>query len=88
MTMHTQLLLGSLGLLALLGCSSSDSSHSSGYLVNAIAVADIDANGLPDGGPARQHPGACLAPGLRLVGWRRCKPAQAIQDRWRCRKAP
>ena len=48
MTMHTQLLLGSLGLLALLGCSSSDSSHSSGYLVNAIAVADIDANGLPD----------------------------------------
>jgi large subunit ribosomal protein L1 len=47
-----------------------------------------DANGLPDGGPARQHPGACLAPGLRLVGWRRCKPAQAIQDRWRCRKAP
>ena len=48
MTMRTQLLLGSLGLLALLGCSSSDSSHSSGYLVNAIAVADIDANGLPD----------------------------------------
>lgn len=48
MTTRTQLLLGSLGLLALLGCSSSDSSHSSGYLVNAIAVADIDANGLPD----------------------------------------
>lgn len=48
MTMRSQFLLGSLGLLALLGCSSSDSSHSSGYLVNAIAVADIDANGLPD----------------------------------------
>lgn len=42
-------LLGALGLLALLGCSSSDhGGTSSGYLVNAIAVADVDANGLPD----------------------------------------
>ena len=43
-------LLGSLGLLALLGCSGShESPHSvSGYLVNGIAVADIDANGIPD----------------------------------------
>lgn len=49
MTMRTRLLLGSVGILALLGCSSSDSyGPSSSYLVNAIAVADIDANGLPD----------------------------------------
>ncbi len=49
MTMRTPLLLGSFGILALLGCSSSDShGPSSSYLVNAIAVADIDANGLPD----------------------------------------
>ncbi|WP_243317203.1 FG-GAP repeat domain-containing protein [Geothrix paludis] len=43
-------LLGSLGLLTLMGCSGSDSNGgpSSGYLVNAIAVADIDANGQPD----------------------------------------
>jgi hypothetical protein len=41
----------SLGLLALLGCSSSDSHFDGpfpGYLVNAIAVADIDGNGKPD----------------------------------------
>ena len=45
----SRLLFGSLGILALLGCSSSDSSGpSSGYLVNAIAVSDIDGNGLPD----------------------------------------
>ncbi|NWJ40557.1 MAG: VCBS repeat-containing protein [Geothrix sp.] len=49
MTIRTRLLLGSIGILALLGCSSSDSyGPSSSYLVNAIAVADIDANGLPD----------------------------------------
>ena len=44
------LLLGSLGLLALLGCSGShsDSGPSSGYVVNAIALADIDGNGLLD----------------------------------------
>jgi hypothetical protein len=43
------LILGSLGLLALLGCTSSnDDGPSYGYLVNAIAVADVDANGLPD----------------------------------------
>ncbi|WP_243324865.1 VCBS repeat-containing protein [Geothrix sp. SG200] len=43
-------LLGSLGLVALMGCSGSDSNGgpTSGYLVNAIAVADIDANGQPD----------------------------------------
>ena len=43
------LLLGSLGLAALLGCSSSDSSGPvHGYLVNGIAVADLDGNGIPD----------------------------------------
>ena len=44
------LALGSLGLAALLGCSSStyDAGPSYGYLVNSIAVADVDANGLPD----------------------------------------
>lgn len=44
------LLLGSLGLLTLMGCSGSDTTYgpSSSYLVNAIAVADIDANGQPD----------------------------------------
>lgn len=43
------LLLGSLGLAALLGCSSSDSTGPvHGYLVNGIAVADLDGNGLPD----------------------------------------
>lgn len=47
---RARLALGSLGILALLGCSGSDTRYgpSSGYLVNAIAVADIDANGLPD----------------------------------------
>ena len=46
----TPFILGSLGVLALLGCSSSDSHYgpSSSYLVNGIAVADLDANGLPD----------------------------------------
>ncbi|MFZ1375699.1 MAG: VCBS repeat-containing protein [Geothrix sp.] len=49
MTMRHRLLLGSIGILGLLGCSSSNTEgHTSGYLVNAIAVADIDANGLPD----------------------------------------
>lgn len=45
-----RLLLGSFGIAALLGCSGSDThtGPSSGYLVNAIAVADIDANGIPD----------------------------------------
>jgi hypothetical protein len=47
-----RLLLGSLGILALLGCYHSDSHYgygpSSSYLVNAIAVADVDGNGLPD----------------------------------------
>ena len=44
------LALGSLGLAALLGCSSStyDAGPSYGYMVNGIAVADVDANGLPD----------------------------------------
>ena len=52
--MHSRarLFLGSLGILVLLGCYRSDSSYvygpSSSYLVNAIAVADIDGNGLPD----------------------------------------
>ncbi len=53
--MHSRvrLLLGSLGVLALLGCSDSGTNYNyygptSSYLVNAIAVADIDANGLPD----------------------------------------
>ncbi len=47
---RSALLFGSLGVLALLACSSSDlhPGPSSSYLVNAIAVADIDANGLPD----------------------------------------
>jgi hypothetical protein len=50
---QTRLLLGCLGILALLGCSDSGSNYNyygptPGYLVNAVAVADIDANGLPD----------------------------------------
>ncbi|HEY3270839.1 MAG TPA: VCBS repeat-containing protein [Geothrix sp.] len=47
---RTSLLLGSLGILALLGCSGSDYSYrpTARYLVNAIAVADIDGNGRPD----------------------------------------
>ncbi|MBK9795154.1 MAG: VCBS repeat-containing protein [Holophagaceae bacterium] len=51
MTSPARLFLGSLSLLALLGCSSSDhfdNGPTSSYLVNGIAVADIDANGLPD----------------------------------------
>jgi hypothetical protein len=45
-----KLFLGAFGVLALLGCSSSDVNYglSSSYLVNGIAVADIDGNGLPD----------------------------------------
>lgn len=44
------LLIGSLGLLALLGCSGSheDPRSVTSYVVNGIAVADIDANGIPD----------------------------------------
>ncbi|MDR3682692.1 MAG: VCBS repeat-containing protein [Geothrix sp.] len=49
---RVRLFLGSLGLLALLGCSGSDTGYgygpSSSYVVNAIAVADVDGNGLPD----------------------------------------
>ena len=49
---YARLFLGSLGLLALSGCYHSDDYHSYGpssnYLVNAIAVADIDANGFQD----------------------------------------
>lgn len=42
-------ILGSLGLAALMGCSSSDSSGPYySYLVNGIAVSDVDGNGLPD----------------------------------------
>lgn len=50
MHLQARLFLGSLGILALLGCSGSDTRYrpSSSYLVNAIAAADIDANGLPD----------------------------------------
>ncbi len=50
MRSRSTLLVGSLGVLALLGCSSSDLhlGPSPSYLVNAIAVADLDANGLPD----------------------------------------
>lgn len=42
--------LGALGILALLGCSGSDSTYgpTSTYLVNGIAVADADADGRPD----------------------------------------
>ena len=44
------LVLSSLGLAALMGCSGSDYNPgpSQGYLVNGIAVADTDGNGLPD----------------------------------------
>ena len=47
---RARIFLGSIGILTLLGCSGSNTTYgpSSGYLVNAIAVADIDANGLPD----------------------------------------
>jgi hypothetical protein len=42
--------LGSLGILALLGCSGSDTTYGPAYgeVVNAMAVADIDGNGFPD----------------------------------------
>jgi len=46
----TRLLLGSIGILALVGCSKYDNNNygsASGYLVNGIAVADVDANGKP-----------------------------------------
>ncbi|HEX4845800.1 MAG TPA: VCBS repeat-containing protein [Geothrix sp.] len=47
---RVSLSLGTLGILALLGCSGTDYVYgpSSSYLVNAIAVADIDANGQSD----------------------------------------
>lgn len=51
MNIHARMLLGSLGILTLLGCYSHDHNYyapSSSYVVNAIAVADIDANGFPD----------------------------------------
>ena len=53
MPSRARLFLGSLGLLAILGCSDSGSNYNyygptSSYVVNAIAVADLDANGLPD----------------------------------------
>jgi hypothetical protein len=51
MNIHARLFLGSLGILTLLGCYSHDHygySPSSDYVVNAIAVADVDGNGLPD----------------------------------------
>jgi len=51
MQTHTRLLLGSIGILALVGCSNYDNNNygsASGYLVNGIAVADVDANGKPD----------------------------------------
>jgi len=51
MQTHTRLLLGSIGILALVGCSKYDNNNygsASGYLVNGIAVADVDANGKPD----------------------------------------
>jgi hypothetical protein len=52
MQTHTRLLLGSIGILALVGCSKYDNNNNygpaSGYLVNGIAVADVDANGKPD----------------------------------------
>jgi len=51
MQTHIRLLLGSIGILALVGCSKYDNNNyapASGYLVNGIAVADIDANGKLD----------------------------------------
>jgi hypothetical protein len=50
-THHTRLLLGSIGIFALVGCSGYDNNNygpASGYLVNGIAVADVDANGKLD----------------------------------------
>ena len=50
MQTHIRLLLGSIGILALVGCSGYDNNYgsASGYLVNGIGVADVDANGKPD----------------------------------------
>ncbi len=53
MPTRTRLFLGSLGILAMLGCSDSGSIYdysgpTSSYVVNAIAVADINGNHLPD----------------------------------------
>lgn len=51
MSTRPRLILSALGILALLGCSSSDSHGTytvSGYVVNGIAVADIDGNTTPD----------------------------------------
>ena len=51
MQTHTRLLLGSIGVFALVGCSGYDNNNygpASGYLVNGIAVADVDANGKLD----------------------------------------
>ena len=50
MQTHARLLLASTGILALIGCSNYNNNYgsASGYLVNGIAVADVDANGKPD----------------------------------------
>ncbi len=52
MQTHTRLLLGSIGIFALVGCSKYDNNNNyapaSGYLVNGIAAADVDANGKLD----------------------------------------
>ena len=49
MLARPRLILGSLGLLVLLGCSGGSGHQSSyAYLVNGVAVADLDGNGLPD----------------------------------------
>lgn len=52
MPLPPRLLLGSLGILTLLGCFGSSTTYSYGPVysetVNAIAVGDIDGNGLPD----------------------------------------
>src|SRR5882672_7199687 len=45
MQTHTRLLLGSIGILALVGCSGYDDNNygsAPGYLVNGIAAADVD----------------------------------------------
>src|SRR5258708_16148725 len=50
MQTHIGWLLGSIGILALVGCSGYDNNYGSaqGYLVNGIGVADVDANGKLD----------------------------------------
>ena len=50
MQTHIRSLLGSIGILALVGCSGYDNNYgsASGYLVNGIGVADVDANGKLD----------------------------------------